>query len=111
MGSGAQDRPDGQGLGMAMDQLSPTDRAILDQMIRDYLTSKGIDPAKFAAKKDEIKAIRTETRDAIQEVKKESKNTIIDMKKNTQPALQNKRMEMRGKIRDIRQQSGSGTTR
>jgi ElaB/YqjD/DUF883 family membrane-anchored ribosome-binding protein len=111
MGSGAQDRPDGQGLGMAMAQLSPTDRATLDQMIRDYLTSKGIDPAKYAEKKEEIKAVRTETRDAIQEVRKDSQDAAKEVRKNEKEVIKNKRVEMRGKIRDIRQGTGSGATR
>jgi hypothetical protein len=100
MGSGAQEKPDGQGLGMAMAQLSPADRATLDQMIRDYLTSKGIDTTKFAEKREAVKAVKQETRTAIQAVREEKKQVI-----------QTKRIEMRGKIRDIRQGSGSGSVR
>jgi hypothetical protein len=85
---------------MAMGQLTTTDRATLVQMIRDYLTSKGIDPAKYAEKREEIKEIKKETRDTIQSARK----THVD-------TMKAKRMEMRGKIQDIRQGSGSGNIR
>ncbi len=83
-----------------MGQLTTTDRATLVQMIRDYLTSKGIDPAKYAEKREEIKEIKKETRDTIKSARKTHTDT-----------MKAKRMEMRGKIQDIRQGSGSTNIR
>jgi hypothetical protein len=45
---------------MAIGALSPADRATLVKMIKDYLLSKGVDPAKYTEKRDEIKEIRKE---------------------------------------------------
>lgn len=99
-GSGIEMEHDNKGLMLAIGQLSPADRTTLTKMIRDYLDSKGIDPAKYAEKREEIKAIKTETREAIKEVKKE-KTQII----------KTKREKMRSKIREIRENSGSGSIR
>ena len=86
-----------------MGQLSATDRATLITMIREFLISKGVDPAKFAEKREEIQAIREETRDAIQEAKKNSQEGIKEARKSTQQMIQNKKAEMRTKVKNVRQ--------
>jgi hypothetical protein len=94
MGSGGQMDHEMMGLHMAMRQLSPADRIALVKMIKDYLLSKGIDPAKYAEMREEIK-----------EVKKDTRSDIKDIRKTAMDAAKAKREEMRGKIKDIR---GSG---
>ena len=74
-----------------MGQLSVADRAALVKMIKDYLLSKGIDPAKYAEKRDEIKEIRKDTREDVKE-----------MRKKAMEAAKAKREEMREKIKEIR---------
>jgi len=101
MGSSAQDDENNiHQLGMVISELNAVDREALLKIIRDYVISKGVDLSKLATKDKEIKAVKQEARTAIQGVREEKKQII-----------QTKRLEMRGKIRDIRQQSGSGTTR
>ncbi len=78
-------------LHMAMAQLSPADREALVKMIKDYLVSKGIDPVKYAEKRDEIKELRKDTREDVKE-----------MRKKTREATKAKREEMREKIKEIR---------
>jgi hypothetical protein len=104
MGSGAEMNNPGQGLMLAIGKLSPTDRETLVKMIREYLTSKGIDLAQFAEKREEIKDIKKETRETIKDIVKTNQNTI----KNT---IKTKREEMRSQIREIRQGSESGSTK
>lgn len=104
MGSGAIGENPGQGLMLAIGKLSSTDRETLMKTIREYLTSKGIDLAQFAEKREEIKDIKKETRETIKDIVKTNQNTI----KNT---IKTKREEMRSQIREIRQGSGSGSTK
>jgi DNA-binding transcriptional MerR regulator len=66
---------------MAMDKLTPADKATLVKMIRDYLTSKGIT----------LPPVRQE----IKEVRKEMKEEIKDIRKNTRDAMQAKIKELR----------------
>lgn len=91
MGSGAMMERELKGLHMAMAQLSPADREALVKMIKDYLLSKGIDPAKYAEKRDEIKELRKDTHEDIKE-----------MRKKTREAAKAKREEMREKIKEMR---------
>lgn len=73
---------------MAMDKLTPADKATLVKMIRDYLTSKGIT----------LPPVRQE----IKEVRKEMKEEIKDIRKNTRDALKEKRDAMQAKIKELR---------
>lgn len=91
MGSGAMIERELKSLHMAMAQLSPADREALVKMIKDYLVSKGIDPVKYAEKRDEIKELRKDTREDVKE-----------MRKKTREATKAKREEMREKIKEIR---------
>lgn len=104
MGSGATGENPGQGLMLAIGKLSSTDRETLMKTIREYLTSKGIDLAQIAEKREEIKDIKKETRETIKDIVKTTQNTI----KNS---IKTKREEMRSQIREIRQGSGSGSTK
>lgn len=87
-----------KGLHLAMGQLSPADHATLVKMIQDYLASKGIDPAKYTEKRDEIKEVRKETRVEIKEGKEELKDTRKKLREDAKA----KREEMREKIKSIR---------
>jgi hypothetical protein len=87
-----------KGLGLAIGQLTPTDRDALLKTITDFLTSKGIDPAKYAEKRDEIKEVRKETRVEIKEGKEELKDTRKKLREDAKA----KREEMREKIKTIR---------
>ncbi len=80
-----------KGLHMAMKQLSPADHATLMKMMNDYLLSKGIDPAKYAEMRDEIKDMRQENR-----------TEMKDMRKQNQQEMKAKREEMRSKIKEVR---------
>jgi hypothetical protein len=90
-GSGASMERDGKGLMLAIGQLSPADREALIKMIKDYLVSKGIDPAKYAEKRDEIK-----------DMKKDMRDEAKDMRKATREEIQKKRDEMQAKIKEMR---------
>lgn len=76
---------------LAIGALSPADRATLVKMIQDYLVSKGIDPAKYAEKREEMKDIRKETH---QEIK--------DIRQTGRDAAKIKREEMKAKIETLR---------
>lgn len=89
MGSGMNQ--ESKGLMLAIGTLSPTDRETLLKMIKDYLVSKGIDPAKYAEKRDEIREIRQEGREEIRDIKK-SRNDAMKMK----------REEMKEKVQQIK---------
>jgi hypothetical protein len=91
MGSGGQMERDGKGLMLAIGALSPADREALMKMIKDYLMSKGIDPAKYAEKRDEIK-----------DMKKDMRDEAKDMRKATREEIQKKRDEMQAKIKEMR---------
>ncbi len=91
MGSGSMMGHEMKSLHMAVQQLSPTDHAALMKMIKEYLVSKGIDPAKYADMRDEIR-----------EVKQESREEMKEMRKDNQEEMKMKRDEMRGKVKDIR---------
>jgi hypothetical protein len=91
MGSGAMMEHETKWLMLAIGALSPADRATLVKMVRDYLVSKGIDPAKYAEKRDEIK-----------EVRKDTHEDIKDMKKVNRDAVKEKREAMKGKIQEMR---------
>jgi hypothetical protein len=91
MGSGAMMERETKGLMLAIGALSPADRATLVKMIRDYLVSKGIDPAKYADMRDEIK-----------EVRKEGRDEMKDMKKKNHEEIKEKRDEMRSKIKEMK---------
>jgi tetrahydromethanopterin S-methyltransferase subunit D len=80
-----------KGLMLAIGALSPTDRATLVKMIRDYLLSKGVDPAKYAEKRDEIRESREDMRDKIK-----------DMRKATREDIKKKRDEMKEKIKSLK---------
>lgn len=92
-----------KGIHMAMAQLSATDREALIKMIKEYLVSKGIDPTKYAEKREEIKMIKKQTKEEI----KASREKLKEENKA-------KREEMRNKVKDIRgknkSSSSSGTT-
>jgi pyruvate/oxaloacetate carboxyltransferase len=90
-----------EGIAMAIAQLSPTDRETLVKMIREYLTSKGVDLTKYAEKREEIRDIKKETRDDTKEIKKESKTEIIAIRTKAQESLRIKREEMRAKIKAL----------
>jgi hypothetical protein len=98
MGSGAEMNNAGQGLMLAIGHLSLADREILVKMIREYLTTKGIDLSKYAEKREEIK-----------EVKKEARTEIKEIRNTAQDAARAKREEMRRKVMEIK--NGSGATR
>lgn len=87
MGSGTMMENDAKGLMLAIGALSPTDRATLIKMIKEYLLSKGIDPTKYAEKRDEIKDIRKDTHTEIKE-----------MRTTTQESVKAKRDEMKMKV-------------
>lgn len=92
--SGANLEKDTKGLMLAIGALSPADRETLIKMIKDYLVSKGVDPVKYAEKRDEIKEVRKDTREAVKDMRDA------------------KRDEMKAKIRDLRSNgSGSWSTR
>lgn len=91
MGSGAMMEREMKGLHMAMGQLSVADREALVKMIKDYLVSKGIDPAKYAEKRDEIK-----------EVRKDTKEEIKSMRDKMHADRKAKMEEMRAKIKEMR---------
>jgi Spy/CpxP family protein refolding chaperone len=75
-----------KGLHLAMGKLTPEQRAELVELIRDYLSSKGITiPA-------EIK----EQRDAI-------KKEIKDLRKQTREEIRDKRTDMRVKVKELRE--------
>ena len=94
---------------MAIGRLSPADRDTLIKMIREYLTSKGIDLAGFADKKDEIKEVKKEIKTDNKEMKQEARTEIKTIRNATQDAMRMKREEMRKRVTEIR--NGSGTTR
>lgn len=96
-GSGTNLEKDTKGLMLAIGALSPADRETLVKMIKDYLVSKGIDPAKYAEKRDEIKEVRKDTREAVKEMRDANRDEI-----------KQKRDEMKAKIRDLRS-NGSGS--
>ena len=102
MWSGAMMEQETKGLILAMGQLAPADRATLVKMIKDYLVSKGIDPAKYAEKRDEIKEVRKETRVEIKETRKATEEELKNARKKLQEAAKAKREEMREKIKSIR---------
>ena len=91
---------DTRGLMLAIGALSPADRATLVKMIRDYLISKGIDPAKYADKgwDGTIKGGKAE----ISEIKKDTREEIKDMRQTTRDAMKAKRDEMMTKIKEIK---------
>ena len=91
MGTGAMMERELKGLHLAIGQLSPADREALIKMIKDYLVSKGIDPAKYAEKRDEIK-----------DMKKDMRDEAKDMRKATREEIQKKRDEMQAKIKEMR---------
>lgn len=93
-GSGSIGERETKGLMLAIGALSPTDRATLVKMIRDYLVSKGVDPAKYAEKREEIK-----------EYRKDAHEDIKDMRKKNQEAIKVKREEMKAKIKDMKRKN------
>lgn len=90
-GSGGQAEHEWKGLGLAIGALAPADREALVKIIKDYLTSKGIDPAKYAEKRDEMK-----------EIKKEAHQEIKDVRQAGRDAAKAKREEMKAKIETLR---------
>ena len=115
-GSGASIERDGKGLMLAIGQLSPADREALIKMIKDYLVSKGIDPAKYAEKRHEIKDMKKEMKEKMKDMRKECREKMKDLRETTREQIKEKREEMKDKIREMRggmmpPASGSGTTR
>jgi hypothetical protein len=94
MGSRTMMENDSKWLMFAVGALSPADRATLVKLIRDYLVSKGIDPTKYAEKRDDINEIRQEGRDE-----------MMDIRKRNQEAMKAKRDDMRSKIQEVRANS------
>jgi hypothetical protein len=90
-GSGSVTERETKGLMLAIGALSPADRATLVKMIRDYLVSKDVDPAKYAEKREEIK-----------EVRKEGREEIKDMKKKNKEEMKDKRDALKAKIKELR---------
>jgi hypothetical protein len=90
-GSGSMTERETKGLMLAIGALSPADRATLVKMIRDYLVSKGVDPAKYAEKREEIK-----------EVRKEGHGEIKDMRKKNKEEMKDKRDALKAKIKEMR---------
>ena len=82
---------DTRGLMLAIGALSPADRATLVKMIRDYLISKGIDPAKYAEKRDEM-----------HDMKREDREEIRDIKKDYRDSTKIKRKEMKERVQQIK---------
>ncbi len=81
------------GLIMAINQLSPTDRATIIKTIKEYLISKGIDPTKYA-----------EIRKEINETRKQTQEELNEMRKKALEDAKTKREEMRNKISEVRSQ-------
>ena len=102
MGTGAMMERELKGLHLAIGQLSPADREALVKMIKDYLVSKGIDPAKYAEKREEIKDAKKEMKDKIKDMRKEGREKMKDMRKATREEIQKKRDEMQAKIKEMR---------
>jgi hypothetical protein len=69
MGTGAMMERELKGLHLAIGQLSPADREALVKMIKDYLVSKGIDPAKYAEKREEIKDAKKKLKEKNEDLK------------------------------------------
>lgn len=90
-GSGVNLERDSKGLMLAIGQLSPADRETLVKMIKDYLASKGIDPAKYAEMRDEKKDMKKDTREAVK-----------DMRDTTREEIKKKKEEMQAKIKDMK---------
>lgn len=91
MGSGEMMNNEMKGLHMAIRQLSPADHIALVKMIKEYLVSKGIDPAKYADMRDDIKELRKDVR-----------TEVKDMRGTTHDAIKLKQEEMRAKVKALR---------
>ena len=91
-----------KGLMLAIGALSPADRTILVKMIKDYLLSKGVDPAKYAEKREDIKDMKREMHDDAKEMRKDMHDKMKAMKKMTREDIQKRRDEMRAKMEGIR---------
>jgi hypothetical protein len=90
-GSGSVTERETKGLMLAIGALSPADRATLVKMIHDCLVSKGVDPAKYAEKREDIKEVRKEEREEIKNMKKKNKEEMKD-----------KRDALKAKIKELR---------
>lgn len=87
-----------KGLHMAMGQLSTADREALVKLIKEYLVSKGIDPAKYAEKRDEIKTVRKQTKEEIKALREKQKEEIKAKRETLKKTIREKKYGTGGTV-------------